>query len=80
MRVRAEVLTGWTLVEDPVDGSELHPAVAWEYGIRDFTDTTGQLLVPTAPDLFTLVLETEDTVLEQIRQDPDFFILWEEPV
>lgn len=77
MLMMAEILGGWTLLND--DGPELHPSVSVDYGIKDFKDITFQPEVPTVPNLFSLLVKVDSAVLDVIRTDPKYFILWEEP-
>lgn len=86
-RQRAEVLTPWTeaFYPDPETGevaSDRFPLVTDEYTLAKWTDITGQPaanIVPQ-PNLVSILVEADETVIEQIAADSHFYVLWEEYV
>jgi hypothetical protein len=76
---RAEILTPWQ--EYTEEGLTYRaPLVTSEFSTRKYTDITGQdalNLIP-APNLVSVLIEADETVIAQVDADIRFFVLWEE--
>lgn len=76
--VRAAVLTGWS----EIGPRKFRPAIVEDYGLKEWTDITGQ---PSAnimpePNLFVLEIRCEPATLDAIEADGRYCVLIAEEV
>jgi hypothetical protein len=77
--VRAEILTPWH--EYTEEGTTFRsPLVSVEYQIRKYQDITGQPSENMLPDpnIFSALIECDETVLAAIALDTRFFVVTED--
>jgi len=73
-----QVMTAWTGTGTEEDSNR--PLVADTYAIQKWTDVTGQPAQNLQPDpnLYTIEAEAEESVVNAIEADNDYFVVWSE--
>jgi hypothetical protein len=72
----AQVLTPWVVGAQPTPGN--HPQLADAYPLLSWVDVTGQpaaSIIPS-PNLYTVQITCDDSVMDQIQQDSSYGVLW----
>lgn len=77
MATRAAIVTKW--VQSP---GENKPSFGDDYTYETWSDVTGQDVsrIAPVPNEFTIVAEMSDDVFAALDTDPDYDVLWSEPV
>ena len=78
---RAEVLTNWTNMIEPISGEFINlPRLLKDYVTHAYHDASGRPTTVDYPDPNQLVayVECEDDVMLAIETDPNCFVLWTE--
>lgn len=81
MLYRAEILTPWVAAaDDPSPMPSNHPKLADDYTFSKWEDVTGQPSANIMPDpnLYIILVEAEQAIIEAIDADPDYEVLWSE--
>lgn len=75
---RAQILTPWG--SDALGRNV--PQLALDYAVLDWFDATGQpaAVIPPTPNLFTVQCVLDDAVLATVDADPNYAVLWSEPL
>ena len=79
MTWRAEVTTSWTGTGASTDDAN-RPQLGDDYALLKREDITGQPSANLQPDpnLYNVLVEVEESVLDAINADPDYLVLWQE--
>lgn len=77
---QCELLSPWFEETDPEDGHVFRrPLVTTEFKLARWTDITGQPAanLPSVVNLVALLVEADESVIDAIKADPRFRVLWE---
>lgn len=77
--IQAEILTPWYEEVDPDDGTRMRwPLVTGVFMFRRWEDITGQNAanLPPLPNLVSLLVEADETVIESVKLDVRFLVEW----
>ncbi|MGD9156914.1 MAG: hypothetical protein PVG39_00780 [Desulfobacteraceae bacterium] len=80
MKQQAEVITSW--IGDGSEENPNRPLIADHYSLDKWSDVTGQPsenLIPD-PNSCVIFIECEDTMMDQIETDSNYFVLWVENI